>query len=148
MAKRILLVDDNPDDVELALLAFEKLGLGLEVVVARDGLEAVKYLFGAGAPADRNVAELPSVVLLDLKMPGLDGLEVLKRIRADERTRHLPVVVLTSSTEERDLLESYRYAANSYVRKSVDFREFEEVSRQLGLYWTRLNVLPPARVGP
>jgi len=145
-AKRgvILLVDDNVDDVELTLLAFEKMQLEADIVVAHDGLEALDYLFGTGKYAGRDVKELPYVVLLDLKMPKLDGISVLKRIREDERTRHLPVVVLTSSTEEKDLIESYRNWVNSYIRKPVNFKMFEEVSKQLGLYWTQLNQgLPP-----
>lgn len=145
MNRTILLVDDNPDDVELTQLAFEKLQLDAEVVVARDGVEALEYLFAEGAFSSRDVRQLPRLVLLDLKMPRMDGFGVLKRIRGDERTRYLPVVVLTSSTEERDLIECYKLWANSYVRKPVNFREFEEVSRQLGLYWTTLNMLAPPR---
>lgn len=139
----ILLVDDNMDDVELTLLAFEKMQLGADIVVAHDGLEALDYLLGRGPYAGRDVRELPRLVLLDLKMPKLDGLGLLKRIRADERTRYLPVVVLTSSTEEKDLVESYRSWVNSYVRKPVNFKQFEDVSRHLGLYWTQLNVEMP-----
>jgi two-component system response regulator len=141
-AKRgvILLVDDNVDDVELTLLAFEKMQLEADIVVAHDGLEALDYLFGTGKHSGRDVKELPRVVLLDLKMPKLDGISVLKRIREDERTRHLPVVILTSSTEEKDLIESYRNWVNSYIRKPVNFKMFEEVSKQLGLYWTQLNL--------
>jgi two-component system response regulator len=146
--RTILLVEDNPDDVELTQLAFAKLRLDAEVVVARDGVEALEYLFAEGAFRGRDVRQLPRLVLLDLKMPRLDGFGVLRRIRADARTRFLPVVVLTSSTEERDLLESYELWANSYVRKPVNFREFEEVSKQLGLYWTTLNVLAPPRAAP
>src|SRR5262245_29087141 len=130
----ILLVDDNADDVELTQLAFEKLGLDVDVVVARDGVEALDYLFGTGAHAGRDPSRLPSLVLLDLKMPRLDGFSVLERIRGEERTRYLPVVVLTSSAEERDVLESYKHWANSYVRKPVNFRAFEDVSKQLKLY--------------
>lgn len=141
----VLLVDDNPDDVELAQMAFEKAGLDAEVVVARDGVEAVDFLFGTGQFAGRDTTRQPRVVLLDLKMPRLDGLGVLKKIREDARTRHVPVVILTSSTEERDITESYRNWVNSYVRKPVNFREFEEVSRQLGVYWSHLNVLLPGR---
>lgn len=139
----LLLVDDNPDDVELAQLAFEKAGLDADIVVAQDGVEAVDFLFGTGRHAGRDTSKLPLVVLLDLKMPRMDGLGVLKRIRESEQTRHLPVVILTSSTEERDIVESYRNWVNSYVRKPVNFREFEEVSRQLGVYWSNLNVLAP-----
>jgi two-component system response regulator len=139
----ILLVDDNADDVELTLLAFEKAGLTADVVVASDGLEALDYLHGTGKYAGRDVRVLPHVVLLDLKMPRLDGIGLLKRIREDARTQYLPVVVLTSSTEERDIIESYKHWVNSYVRKPVNFKQFEEVSRQLGLYWGALNVIAP-----
>ncbi|HEX8699920.1 MAG TPA: response regulator [Myxococcaceae bacterium] len=139
----VLLVDDNADDVELALLAFEKAGLTAQIVVARDGLEALDYLQGTGKYAGRDVRELPSVVLLDLKMPKLDGIGLLKRIRGDARTQYLPVVVLTSSTEEKDLVESYKHWVNSYVRKPVNFKQFEEVSRQLGVYWSALNLVAP-----
>lgn len=136
----ILLVDDNADDVELTIMAFEKMKLEADIVVAQDGLQALEYLFATGGHSGRDVTQLPRLVLLDLKMPKLDGIGVLKRIREDERTRHVPVVVLTSSTEQRDLAESYRHWVNSYVRKPVNFKQFEEVSRQLGLYWTQLNV--------
>jgi two-component system response regulator len=139
----ILLVDDNVDDVELTLLAFEKMQLDADIVVAHDGLEALDYLFGTGKHAGRDTREQPRLVLLDLKMPKLDGLGLLKRIREDERTRYLPVVVLTSSTEQRDVVESYRSWVNSYVRKPVNFKQFEDVSKQLGLYWTQLNVGMP-----
>ena len=131
----ILLIEDNPKDEALTLRALKKNNIGNEVVVARDGAEAVDRLFGAGG----NQAPLPQLVLLDLKLPKIDGLEVLKRIRAEERTRLLPVVILTSSVEERDLIEGYRLGANSYVRKPVDFVEFAEAVRQLGLYWLILN---------
>ena len=139
----ILLVDDNEDDVELTLLAFEKAQLTAEVVVARDGLEALDYLLGTGKYVGRDVRELPNVVLLDLKMPRLDGIGLLKRIRGDARIQHLPVVILTSSTEEKDLVESYKHWVNSYVRKPVNFKQFEEVSRQLGVYWGAMNVVAP-----
>src|SRR5262249_10126714 len=129
--KTLLLVEDNPDDEALTLRAFRKHKLSNDVMVARDGVEAIEMLLG-GNP-------LPQVVLLDLKLPRLDGLEVLKRLRADERTKHLPVVVLTSSQEERDLVESYRLGANSYVRKPVDFAEFVDAVGHLGLYWLVLN---------
>jgi len=142
--KPILLVEDNPDDEALTLRAFRKNNIRNEVVVARDGVEALDYLFGTGAHAGRDVAELPQVVLLDLKLPKIDGLEVLRRIRADSRTRTLPVVILTSSKEERDLVDGYREGCNSYVRKPVDFEEFVAAARQLGLYWLLLNEAPPA----
>lgn len=145
--KTILLVEDNPDDVELTLRAFERSNIQNEVVVARDGVEALDWLFGTGSHAGRDVNALPEVVLLDLKLPRIDGLEVLQRIRADERTNLLPVVVLTSSAEERDLVASYRLGANSYVRKPVNFAEFAEAARQLGLYWLILNMRPTGRSG-
>lgn len=143
--KSILLVEDNPDDEALTLRAFRKNNIKNEVVVARDGAEALDYLFATGAHEGRDVTDLPQVVLLDLKLPKVDGLEVLRRIRADERTRPLPVVILTSSKEERDLIEGYRLGANSYVRKPVNFDEFIEAARQLGLYWLLLNEPPPRR---
>ena len=133
--RTLLLVEDNPDDEALTLRAFRKHNLSNEVMVARDGVEAIGILHGGGP--------LPQVVLLDLKLPRLDGLEVLKRLRSDDRTRHLPVVVLTSSQEERDLVESYRLGANSYVRKPVDFAEFMEAVNRLGLYWLMVNEPPP-----
>lgn len=141
--KVILLVEDNPDDEELALLAFQRSNVANEVVVARDGTEALDYLFGTGPYAGRGGAELPQVVLLDLKLPKVDGLEVLQRVRADPRTRRLPVVVLTSSKEEQDLVESYDLGANSYVRKPVDFDRFLEAVRTLQMYWLVLNEAPP-----
>jgi two-component system response regulator len=141
--KVILLIEDNQDDEELALLAFRKSNIANKVVVARDGVEALDYLFGTGAHAGRDVPALPQVVLLDLKLPKIDGLEVLKRLRADPRTRRLPVVVLTSSREEQDLIESYDLGANSYVRKPVDFAQFAEAVRQLQMYWLVLNEAPP-----
>jgi CheY-like chemotaxis protein len=142
----ILLVEDNPDDEALTLRALRKNNIANRVEVARDGAEALDYVFGSGKDAGRDASLLPQVVLLDLKLPRVDGLEVLKRIRADERTRLLPVVVLTSSKEDRDLVESYSRGANSYVRKPVDFQEFVEAVRQLGLYWLVLNEAAP-RVG-
>jgi two-component system, response regulator len=135
----ILLVEDNPDDEALTLRALKKNNILNEVVVARDGVEALDYLFGAGAHEGRNVAEQPQVVLLDLKLPRMDGLEVLRRIREDERTRLLPVVILTSSREEQDLIQGYTLGANSYIRKPVDFEQFMESVRHLGLYWLVLN---------
>lgn len=137
--KVILLVEDNPDDEALTLRALKKNNIRNEVVVARDGAEALNYLFGTDADAGRETGDLPQVVLLDLKLPKVDGMEVLRRIRADERTRILPVVILTSSKEEQDVLEGYREGANSYVRKPVNFDEFLEAARQLGLYWLLLN---------
>jgi len=141
--KIILLVEDNPDDVELTLRAFKKCNIANEVVVARDGVEALDYLFGTGAYAGRDLSVMPAVVLLDLKLPRIDGLEVLRRLRADERTRCLPVVVLTSSNEDQDVVNSYQLGANSYIRKPVDFIQFIEAARQLGIYWLLLNEAPP-----
>jgi CheY-like chemotaxis protein len=135
----ILLVEDNADDVELTLMAFDKARITNPVVVARDGVEALEYLFGEGAHAGRDIREQPVVVLLDLKLPRLGGLEVLERVRHDERTRYIPVVILTTSTEHEDLLKAGDLHANSYVRKPVDFDTFVEAARQLGLYWTVLN---------
>jgi CheY-like chemotaxis protein len=139
----ILLVEDNPDDEALTLRAFRKNNVTNEVVVARDGAEALDYLFGTGTYANRDVTLLPQIVILDLKLPKIDGLEVLRRIRAAPQTKLLPVVILTSSNEERDLLEGYGLGANSYVRKPVDFAEFVDAVRQLGLYWLLLNERPP-----
>jgi len=139
----ILLVEDNPDDRELTLRAFQRQKIANNIETVRDGAEALEYLFGHGADGDPSAHPRPQVVLLDLKLPKVDGLEVLRRIRADERTRYLPVVILTSSNEERDLVEGYRLGANSYVRKPVDFAEFLEAARQLGLYWLLLNESPP-----
>ena len=141
----ILLVEDNPDDEMLTLRALRKANVGNDIVVARDGVEALDYLFGTGSHAGRDVRELPHVMLLDLKLPRIDGLEVLRRVRADDRTRVLPVVILTSSNEEPDRTKGYRLGANSYVRKPVDFTEFVDAVRQLGLYWLLLNQPPPAR---
>lgn len=142
-SKIILLVEDNQDDEELALLALKKGKIVNDVIVARDGAEALEYLFGNGSGADREVSELPQLVLLDLKLPKVDGLEVLHRLRAEPRTRRLPVVILTSSKEEDDLMRGYDEGANSYVRKPVDFDEFVEVVRQLQMYWLVLNEPPP-----
>ena len=141
-SKVILLVEDNPDDVALTLRSLRQNGLANKVVVVGDGAEALDYLFRTGSYADREPGRLPEVVLLDLKLPKIDGLEVLRRIRADERTKLLPVVVLTSSDEEKDLVKSYKLGANSYVRKPVDFAQFSEAVRQLRLYWLLLNVPP------
>lgn len=139
MNKRILLVEDNPDDEALTLRALRKHNIANEVIVARDGVEAIECLFGEGSHKGE---PLPQVVLLDLKLPKIDGLEVLERIRSDERTRYLPVVILTSSNEQMDLSKSYQLGANSYVRKPVNFDEFVEAARQLGLYWLVLNEAP------
>lgn len=139
----ILLVEDNDDDVELTLRALRRNRVANTVDVVRDGQEALDYLFGAGAYAERDVRRLPDLVLLDLKLPKLGGLEVLERLRADPRTRRLPVVVLTSSNVENDLARSYDLGANSYIRKPVDFAQFTEAVHQLGLYWLVLNEAPP-----
>ncbi len=141
--KVILLVEDNPDDEALTLRALKKNNIQNDVVVARDGAEALDYLFGTGKHAGRDTSVLPSVTLLDLKLPKIDGLEVLKKIRADERTKIMPVVILTSSKEEQDLINGYKLGANSYIRKPVDFSQFIEAVRQLGLYWLLLNEAAP-----
>ena len=140
--KAILLVEDNPDEVTLTLRTFKKNRILNDVVVARDGSEALDYLFGAGPYAGRDRGDMPALVMLDLKLPKISGLEVLKAIRADDRMRLIPVVVLTSSDEERDLIHSYTLGANSYVRKPVDFVRFGEAMRQLALYWLVLNQVP------
>jgi len=141
--KVILLVEDNPDDEALTLRALRKNNIENRVVVARDGAEALDFLFCTGVYADRDPHDMPHMILLDLKLPKVDGLEVLRRLRADDRTRLLPIVILTSSNEEQDLMEGYKIGANSYVRKPVDFNQFVEAVRQLGLYWLVLNELPP-----
>ena len=146
MGKIILLVEDNPDDEVLTRRALKKNNIGNEVVVARDGAEALDYLFGTGAYEGRDLSVMPQVVLLDLKLPKVDGLEVLRQIRTDERTKLLPVVILTSSKEQQDLLDGYGYGANSYIRKPVDFAQFVEAVRQLGLYWLVLNETPQTEV--
>jgi two-component system response regulator len=135
----ILLVEDNADDEQLTLRALKKNGIANQVVVARDGAEAIGYLFGSRQDGSPALDVLPEVILLDLKLPKIDGLEVLRRLRENERTAHLPIVVLTSSNEEQDLVQSYRLGANSYIRKPVDFGQFTEAVRHLGLYWLVLN---------
>jgi CheY-like chemotaxis protein len=143
--KIILLVEDNADDEILTLRALKQNKISNDVVIARDGAEALDFLFATGAYAGRNLNIMPQVVLLDLKLPKMNGLEVLRRLRADERTKLLPVVILTSSNEEQDRIQGYSLGANSYVRKPVDFNQFSNAARQLGLYWLVLNELPPAR---
>ena len=145
-ARTILLVEDNPDDEALTLRALKRNNILNPVVVARDGVEALDYLFGAGAYTGRDLHVMPQVILLDLKLPKVDGLEVLQRLRANERTRLLPVVILTSSKEEQDLIQGCSLGANSYVRKPVDFTHFAEAVRQMGMYWLLLNE-PPPRIG-
>ena len=144
----ILLVEDNRDDEALTLRALQKNNIKNEVVVAHDGVEALDYLFGTGSYTGRDLTETPQVILLDLKLPRVDGLEVLRRLRADERTRLLPIVILTSSNEDQDRIKSYGLGANSYVRKPVDFTQFIEAVRQLGLYWLILNQPPPPVSAP
>ena len=141
--KIILLVEDNPDDVTLTERALKKSHILNRLVVTRDGAEALDYLFCTGAYSDRDTSIMPEVILLDLKLPKIDGLEVLKRIRSDKRTKILPVVILTSSKEENDLITGYTLGANSYIRKPVNFNQFVEAIRQLGLYWLVLNEAPP-----
>jgi CheY-like chemotaxis protein len=141
--KVILLVEDNPDDELLTLRALQRNNISNKVVVARDGLQAIDYVFGTGSWAGRSVESLPQVILLDLKLPKVDGFEVLRRIRTDERTRLIPVVILTTSNEEQDRFTGYGLGANSFVRKPVEFDRFSEAVRQLGLYWLLLNEAPP-----
>ena len=143
--KIIFLVEDNANDEALTLRALKKNNIRNEVVVARDGAEALDFLFGTGTYAGRDMNLMPAVTLLDLKLPKIDGLEVLRRIRADERTKLLSVVILTSSKEEQDILTGYSLGANSYIRKPVDFAQFTEAVRELGLYWLVLNEPPPRR---
>ncbi len=139
----IMLVEDNPDDVELTLRAFRKNNIANRTVVVHDGVEALDYLFGRGVYAGRNIKEQPKLILLDLKLPKMNGLQVLEQIRASDITKLLPVVVLTSSKEETDLIRSYKYGANSYVRKPVDFDQFVEAVKSIGLYWLLINEPPP-----
>lgn len=145
MEKMIMLVEDNPDDEELTLRALRKVNIANEVFVARDGTEALDFLFGTGRHAGLKTLPMPAVVLLDLKLPKLDGIDVLKRMRADPRTSLIPVVVLTSSSEDEDMVKSYRSGANSYVRKPVEFSAFANAVTQLGMYWMLLNQIPPNR---
>jgi two-component system, response regulator len=147
MNKVILLVEDNASDEKLTVLAFRKCGVANEVFVIRDGATALDYLFGTGKHAGRDASVLPSVVLLDLKLPKVDGLEVLRQIRAEERTRFLPVVVLTASKEDEDVLRSYSLGANAYVRKPVEFAKFAEAAKTLGLFWLLLNEPAPTTGG-
>ncbi len=144
--KIIFLVEDNPDDEALAIRALKRNHIINEVVVAHDGVEALDYLFGTGIYSERDTNIQPAVILLDLKLPRVDGIEVLRRLRKDERTMLLPVVILTTSNEERDMLNSYSLGCNSYVRKPVDFLQFSEAIRQLGMYWLLMNEPPPSRV--
>lgn len=140
--KTILLVEDNPDDEALAIRALKRNHISNEIVVVHDGVEALDYLFGTGVYAGRDISLKPTVILLDLKLPRIDGIEVLRRLREDERTKLLPVVILTTSSEEQDMLNSYSLGCNSYVRKPVNFIEFTEAVRQLGMYWLLMNELP------
>ncbi len=142
--KVILLVEDNPKDEALTLRALGKSNILNEVIVARDGVEALHYLFGTGMYEGRNTEQLPQLVLLDLKLPKMDGLQVLQSLRADQRTKRLPVVIFTSSSEQEDVMKSYDLGANSYIRKPVDFEQFSEATRQLGMYWLLLNESAPA----
>jgi two-component system, response regulator len=143
--KIILLVEDNLDDVELTLRALKKNNIKNEVVVVNDGVEALDYLFGTGKFADRDLSLMPAIILLDLKLPKVDGLEVLQQLRANALTKLLPVVILTSSKEEQDVVNGYSFGVNSYVRKPVDFNQFAEAVSHLGLYWLLLNEVPPSK---
>jgi two-component system response regulator len=147
ISKTILLVEDNPDDAKLTLRAFKRNNMLNPIVVARDGVEALDFLFARDAYAERAGKPTPTLVILDLKLPKLDGLEVLRAIRGDERTKLIPVVILTSSKEQQDLIQGYALGANSYVRKPVDFTEFMEAARLLGIYWLMTNQPPPERPG-
>ena len=146
-SKKILLVEDNPDDVELTLRAFKKQNIMNEVIVRRDGVEALDFFFGKDGVAGKGNIGLPSVILLDLNLPKIDGLEVLKKLRANERTKLIPIVILTSSKEQKDLVNGYKLGCNSYIRKPVDFNQFAEAIKQLGLYWLVLNEALPESKG-
>ncbi|MGV8057486.1 MAG: response regulator [Smithellaceae bacterium] len=145
--KIILLVEDNPDDVALTIRAFQKNNISNKMIVAKDGVEALDYLFGKGMYAERNANDLPVVILLDLKLPKINGLEVLKAIRRNETTKLTPVVILTSSAQEEDVVRGYELGANSYIRKPVDFKEFVETIKLIGLYWLLWNETPPSSLG-
>ncbi len=142
-SKTILLVEDNPSDIGLTRRALEKGRIANQLVVTEDGQDALDYLWGIGAHAGRDVSDLPALTLLDLKLPRVSGLEVLRRVRDDPRTRRMPIVILTSSTEEQDVAAGYDLGVNSYIRKPVDFKQFAEAVQQLGLYWLILNEPPP-----
>lgn len=142
----LLLVEDNPDDEELTLLAFEQSPVSNEVVVARDGVEALDYLFGTGMYANRDTSALPALILLDLQLPRINGLEVLQQLRSDDRTKLIPVVIMTTSNEQQDLINSYTLGCNSYIRKPVDYDQFVTAVQQLGMYWLFLNEAPPIPV--
>jgi CheY-like chemotaxis protein len=142
----LLLVEDNPDDEELTLLAFEESNILNEVIVARDGVEALDYLLGTGTYAERDLGVMPALILLDLQLPRINGLEVLQRLRADERTKLIPVVILTTSNEQQDLINSYSLGCNSYIRKPVDYNQFMTAVQQLGMYWLLINEPPPVPV--
>lgn len=145
--KTILLVEDNPDDVDLTLRALKKNNIKNKIVVAYDGAEALDFLFGTGKFSGRDLSSMPTIILLDLKLPKIDGLEVLRRLRANDLTRFIPVVILTSSKEEQDIVAGYRLGVNSYVRKPVDFIQFAEAVSQLGLFWLLLNEAPLIKKG-
>lgn len=142
---KILLVEDNLDDVALTLRAFKKNNILNEVIVANDGVEALDYMFGTGKHAMRDIEDMPAIILLDLKLPRIGGLEVLKRLRADERTKMVPIVILTSSKEEQDLINGYKLGCNSYIQKPVDFEQFMDAVKQLGVYWLLINEPPPQK---
>ena len=142
----LLLVEDNPDDEELTLLAFEQNPSAQDVVVARDGVEALDYLFGTGIYAGRDTSTMPALILLDLQLPKINGLEVLQRLRADPRTKLVPIVILTTSNEQQDLINSYSLGCNSYIRKPVDYNQFVTAVQQLGMYWLLLNEAPPMQL--